>query len=93
MIRPNCRTCEHWASQSPKLPAGMGFCRINPPTVVVVENDVRTVWPITSGHVRCSLHQVVSELDAAERDREIAWRLHRELPSLQLDRRPEPEQG
>lgn len=75
MTRPACRTCDHWASQSPKLPQGMGYCRINPPVCVAVDNEVRTVWPIVPGHSRCALYEPAEAYAAALRDREIAERL------------------
>lgn len=75
MTRPACRTCDHWASQSPKLPQGMGYCRINPPVCVAVDNEVRTVWPIVPGHSRCALYEPAEAYAAALRDREIAERI------------------
>ncbi len=75
MTRPACRTCDHWASQSPKLPQGMGYCRINPPVCVAVDNEVRTVWPIVPGHSRCALYEPAEAYAAALRDRELAARL------------------
>lgn len=75
MTRPACRTCDHWASQSPKLPPGMGYCRINPPVCVAVDNEVRTVWPIVPGHSRCALYEPAEAYAAAQRDREIAERI------------------
>lgn len=75
MTRPACRTCDHWASQSPKLPPGMGYCRINPPVCVAVDNEVRTVWPIVPGHSRCALYEPAEAYAAALRDREIAERI------------------
>lgn len=79
MTRPACRTCDHWASQSPKLPQGMGYCRINPPVCVAVDNEVRTVWPIVPGHSRCALYEPAEAYAAALRDREIAERMRAAL--------------
>ena len=82
MTRPTCQSCEWWASHSPKLAPGFGFCQLNPPVPVVVDNEIRTVWPITGSRTRCALYQP-SATDPVARDSEIAWRLHEKLQAAE----------
>jgi len=68
--RPVCRTCQS-GDIDPR--SDKGFCRFNPPVVVMGHTKIQAVFPHVSGTDWCSAHSrtlmTVREVDPADGER------------------------
>lgn len=49
-----CEVCIYWDPTGPGTPDGQGFCAMNPPVTHVLNGQIVTTMPVTTGATRCA---------------------------------------
>lgn len=60
MEQPTCVTCPHW-SGDPEATSNQGHCLLNPPQVVVIDDEARSLWPRVYPDEWCGQHPDFAE--------------------------------